>query len=589
MILQQLALLYDRLPGLPPFGFARQSISWCIVLTPDGRLAGVDPLRRSEGKRSFPRDLEVPHPGGKRTAGIKPYFLWDKTDYVLGRNLVKEAEGKPVAELHQAFRQLHEKLRPHISHPHFDAVCTFLRTWQPDTAETVIPLWSEVSGTNLVFRIEGEEKYLHELPAGREAWATHLANEAEGAVTCLVTGRLSPSAEVHPPIKGVEDPGGTADKGLFNFNKDAFESYGKKKGANAPVSEAVAFKYTTALNHLLRHGGQKRALGDTTTVFWTEKPTPVEDLVASFFGGEPSRHAPQDETLLNRLGTFLTVLRDGGGPAALRSLGEPDPYTRYFLLGLAPNSSRLSVRFWHIATLGSIAAHLKAHYEALRLERSFPDREPEFPAIWELLRQTGREAENIPPLLGGALLRSILAGGPYPQAFATAVLRRIRADREITYLRCAALKAWLTRNTINATPNAPKPMLDESNSKPAYRIGRLFAVLERVQEVARKEQTGSWPDKTIRDAYFSAACSSPRSVFQRLIQLSVHHERLLQPPAKYHFNVLKQKILTNPDGSPWGTFDAHHTLEQQGMFVLGYYQQRHVLFPGKAEAETSAA
>ena len=393
---------------------------------------------------------------------------------------------------------------------------------------------------------------------------------------CLVSGQRARVARTHEPkLKGVL---GAKEAGavLVSFNCDAFASYGKKQSFNAPVSEQAAFRYCTALNAILSGACSHRhrfSLGDTTVVFWTDKPTTAEGWLADLLGGNLEERA-QDEAALEQARIVLEAVRKGGG--ALSLLGD-DPDTPIHLLGLAPNAARLAVRFWHTGTLRALFDRLKAHHDALRMVRQLeagskrPD--PEFPPLWMLLREIARESKDIPPLLGGALLRAVIGGGPYPEALAASVVRRIRADRTVNYLRAAILKAWLTRHP-NRQGEIPVS-LDTQRTDPAYRLGRLFAVLEKTQEDA---QPGI--NATIRDRFYSAASATPAVVFPRLLRTYQHHLAKLPVGQKIGREKLVQEIMDGIDGMP-----SHLRLQDQALFAIGYYQQRKALFT-KKEPET---
>ncbi len=269
------------------------------------------------------------------------------------------------------------------------------------------------------------------------------------------------------------------------------------------------------------------SLGDTTIAFWTGEPTTTESWLGALFSGNSPEEA-QDGATLQQIEIMLQALRAGGGEL------NDDPATPIYLLGLAPNAARLSVRFWHTDTLGHLFDRLKEHFEALRIIPQFeagskrPD--PEFPPAWRLLRETARESKDIPPLLAGALMRAILNGTPYPDSLAGAVIRRIRADRTINYCRAAILKAWLTR--LNRTQGGIPVSLDTERTDPAYRLGRLFAVLEKTQEDA---QPGI--NATIRERFYSAASATPSMVFPRLLRTYQHHLAKLVPGAKVRIPV----------------------------------------------------
>ncbi|HEB57667.1 MAG TPA: type I-C CRISPR-associated protein Cas8c/Csd1 [Gammaproteobacteria bacterium] len=581
MILQSLYQLYDRLaddPGyeIAPPGYSTQKIAFVVVLHPDGRLHEIQDLREEKGKRRVPRQMLVPGQSKPSGSGLNPCFLWDNPFYIFGFT-DDEDKGERAIKACQAFRDRHLAVEKEIDDPAFSAVCRFLESWDP----AQIKAHSEFSeiGTGFgVFQIIGETGYVHERPRVRDWWAAQQGVPPEGGhpTMCLITGERAMAARTHEPklkgVPGAQSSGAT----LVSFNCDAFTSYGKDQSLNSPVSEQAAFRYCTALNAILsgpRSDRHRFSLGDTTVVFWTDKPTTTEIWLADLFGGTLEEGA-QDEGALEQTHILLEALRKGGGE--LRLLGD-DPDTPVHLLGLAPNAARLAVRFWHTGTLRALFDRLKAHHDALRMVRQFeagskrPD--PEFPPLWMLLRETARENKDIPPLLGGALLRAVIGGGAYPEALAAAVIRRIRADHTVNYLRAAILKSWLTRNP-NRQGEIPVS-LDTQRNDPAYRLGRLFAVLEKTQEDA---QPGI--NATIRDRFYSAASATPAVVFPRILGTYQHHLAKLPIGQKITREKLVQEIMVGIDVMP-----SHLSLQDQAQFAIGYYHQRKALFT-KTEPET---
>ncbi|MBF0144382.1 MAG: type I-C CRISPR-associated protein Cas8c/Csd1, partial [Magnetococcales bacterium] len=364
----------------------------------------------------------------------------------------------------------------------------------------------------------------------------------------------------------------------------AFESYGKKQSYNAPVSQEAAFRYGTALNELLNGPNRERHrlyLADGTVLFWTGKPSPLEAELAAFLSGNTDASAEdegksQDDATLGNIRVVLRALREGSG--VLSVLGE-DPETPFYVLGLSPNAGRISVRIWHRDTLGGFVERLRRHYEALDIVR--PSFGKEFPTIRMLLRETALQGkdENVAPLLGGALMRSILTGAPYPDTLATAIIRRIRADhddkqhpnRQINYLRAAILKAWLLRSP---RWHGEIPVsLDTNRPEPAYRLGRLFAALEKTQEEALPGINA-----TIRDRYYGAVSATPGSVVPRLLRTYQHHLSNLSPGGK----VTREKLVQEIVGGI-GDIPRTLSLEEQGLFAIGYYHQRQNFFTPKGE------
>ena len=391
--------------------------------------------------------------------------------------------------------------------PGMKAVLSFLDSWKPEDAPA-LEHWEEMAGGNLVFQLDGERMYIHDHSDVRQAWIRYCAEEASEVIaTCLVSGEETPIARLHPAIKGVQGAQ-TTGAGIVSFNLDAFLSYEKKQNFNAPVGESAAFAYTTALNHLLRfESRQKIRIGDATTVFWTERSSPIEGFMGVILD-------PRDDASdLSSVRLFLAAARDG---KPLPAIGDPD--LRFYILGLSPNASRLSVRFWHVSTVADVSEKIGQHFRDIAIVRS--ERDPEFPGMWQLLKETAVQGktENIPPLLAGAMMRSILTGTAYPQSLLSTIIGRIRADQTINYPRAAMIKACLNRKHRIHQIKEVTMSLDKESTNIAYRLGRLFAVLEKAQKDAIPGA-----NTTIKDRFYGSASATPSVVFPQLLRLAQHH------------------------------------------------------------------
>lgn len=591
MILQSLNDLYSRLSEdltyeIAPPGFSPQKISFRIVIKPDGSLVNVDDARKPDEKKKLQNDVMlVPGEAKPPGAGINPCFLWDNQTYLLGRQPEDKPDGFGQKRF-EAFRKRHLDLETTISTVEFSAVCRFLEQWSPERIPE-FPNLSELGTGFGIFQIQGEKKAVHELPAIKNWWIrTVTAEEAGDSAQCLLTGEVAPIARLHPKIKGVVGAQ-AAGASLVSFNANAYESYGKSQSYNAPVSETAAFQYGTALNSLLT-GPQSRKhrirIGDTSTVFWTEKRTLVEDhLAAIFSSGSQAIEELQDITQRAQIQRLLEAVRSGGN---FQEFGEAN--TPFYILGLAPNAARLSIRFFHRSTIKDLIAKLHGHQKCMEMVRQYTEQvgnrfpDPEFPAIWQILRETARVADEIPPLLSGALTRAIVVGTPYPEGLFSAIIRRIQADRTINYLRAATIKAVLVRNHNQTIPT----MLDTESTDPAYLLGRLFSTLEKTQEDALGNVNAG-----IRDRFYSAASATPASVFPRLLRTYQHHLSKLSGGAKVNRERLVQEIMSSIGSSG---FPNQFPLKKQGIFAIGYYHQRKVFFAKKetnpsAETETTPA
>lgn len=600
MILSALNDYYHRLvddpaSGVAPPGYSPQNISFVIVLADDGDVVDVKDIRVTRGKKHLPRSCIVPQ-APKRAYGIKPNFLWDKTSYVLGITDQTDRSERTRLE-HESFKALHIEQLARIEDQGLGALLAFLRAWDPThfaEHQQFIRHGRDMLGANVVFQLDGDRQYLHDRPAARAIWQGMQAPQGpEPRTPCLVTGQFSRVARLHPSIKGV-DGAQSSGASLVSFNLDASTSYGKDQGDNAPVSEEAAFAYTTALNHLLRRSGHNRQrlrIGDATVVFWAYAPERSEAIAAEDLMGMMLDPGETDGQATQRLHDALKQVQQ------MRPLRDLDAHlredTRIFVLGLAPNASRLCVRFWETDTLGTFARRLATHYQDLALEPSAWQRPPSphrLALATAPLRDRGAAKESdIPPLLAGELARSILTGGRYPRSLLSNIVMRFRADGQITPLRVALCKAVLTRNARldkeqgrSTFEEEPPVSLDLNDTNPGYLLGRLFSTLENVQRAA----LGKNLNATIRDRYYGAASATPASIFPVLLRNAQNHlSKLRKEKTGLAVNLEKEigEILCVLPSA----FPRSLSIEDQGRFAIGYYHQNQARFGGKDSEEVS--
>lgn len=582
MILHALNGYYERMlatpgSGMPAFGTSIENISFALVLGEDGTLRGIEDLRETEGKKLRPRKMPVPA-AVTRTSGVKANFLWDKASYVFGAD--GDGPTKANCQRLDAFRELLQDVGRDIEDPGFQAVCQFIQDWECLRSEEVIAHyqpWEEICSANLVFRLDGTPGFIHDRKPVQRAWLKYGQRDTDMPLgQCLITGEQdAPLARVHTPIKGVRG-GQTSGGYIVSFNASAFVSYDQDK---ASVAESSAFAYTTALNSLLSSDSrQKIVIGDATYVFWASCRNPVEAFFADFIDPpaetEEVSATQDDQQTTDEIRGLLKTIRDGR--KATDFIPDLDEDTQFYILGLAPNAARLSIRFWEANSLGILLARVGKHYEQLNIVRQF-DSEPEFPPLWRLLCQTATlgKAENIPPVLAGGMARAILTGARYPQNLLPVVLERIRTEHNVTYFRAALLKAYLLRNTpIEEVPVS----LDPNRTDRPYLLGRLFAVLEKAQEEAIPGTNA-----TIKDRYLAAAAATPGQVFHMLLKNSANHiAKLKKDPEKkgraFHYDVMTQDIIAGFSDYP-KTMKA----EEQGLFMIGYYHQRKDFYTKKTQ------
>jgi len=567
VILQALCKYYERVPDLPRPGFELKPIPFVIEISKTGELVQIEDTRILEDKKKVARNFLVPQ-GQKKTSGVAANFLWDSAEYVLGipdanklderRATNKENEYLArVKEMHAAF--IAEITARLAQAEILQAVLRFLEN-ERQVKLQMHPLWPEIDAGNpvLSFRLSGDKELIcqrQEIRALFESTST-----ATKEITCLITGKRDNFERLHTAIKGVWGAQ-TSGANIVSFNKDAFNSFAKEQGANAPVGKQAAFSYTTALNHLLRKGSMQRMqVGDASTVFWSEKPSALEDSFASIFDeppkDDPARQTRAIEALFKspQTGSFV----DEGGD------------TPFYVLGLAPNAARISVRFWLTGTVAGMSQRIRQHFEDLKITHAGFEK-PHL-SLFRLLVSTAAlgKSENIPPNLAGDVMRAILEGLPYPQTLLAAAVRRIRAERDVTYPRASLIKACLNRQGrySHSQEKELNVSLDETNLNPGYRTGRLFAVLEKIQE-----ESSPGLNATIRDRFYGAAASTPVTVFANLMKLKNHHLAKLEEGRKRYFEKLIGEILSSVSDFP-----AHLNLADQGRFAIGYYHQRQAFF-----------
>lgn len=569
MILKALADYYQRLADDPnidiaPPGFERKAIDFLIVLNEDGSFANLRDAREGSGKKRKGRPTLVPK-GVKRSSGIAANLLWDTTAYIFGLNPSKPERGKQQLE---AFTARIEEAFSNCSDAGVQAVLSFLKNgdFRPVFDHA---LWNDLeeSGGNISFVLSDEARLICQRP---DVVAAILENAVPKGKTqvCAISGKDDVPAELHTSIKGVW---GAQSSGanIVSFNLDAFRSFGKKQGYNAPVGQSAEFAYTTALNYLLASENQRMQVGDASTVFWAKNPCDFEQDFHSFLAPPKG----EESVSYDKIRGLLSAVKTGIPP---QEADQP-----FYVLGLAPNASRIAVRFWYDGNVKEIKERIAQHFQDLEMVRAPHD--PEFLSLFKLLVSTAaeRKADNIPPNLGGDIARAVLTGTAYPRTLFANAIRRCKAEQAVGFARASIIKGCLARNTRISKSNQKEVSmaLDKTYDNIGYVLGRLFAVLERIQEQAQ-----SGLNKTIRDTYFSAAASSPLVTFKRLQDLAIHHLAKIRNSGKS--TVWLERMLGEVENliPPQGV-QSILSLEDQGRFSVGYYHQRQDFFTKKETTE----
>ena len=592
MILQSLQRCYRLMAAdaqfeVAPLGQSMVEIWFEIELRPDGQIAAVYDLR--DGKKG--KRILVPEQKGRSGKNPPAYVFCDKSKYFFGRELGKGQWVETPGSLENAVAQ-HQALLADLADEGAQAMLHFLALAQAgELLLDKVPEDVFASGRNLVFRLSGDQRYLHERPMITQRLQERQVSADAGETvrgTCLLSGAKNlPIARTHTLIKGVRGSN-TTGATIAGFNFKAVESYGKSQSYNSPVSEQAMFEYTTALNMLLKSPKNRLFIGDTTCVFWNEQEIggQIDDTMRALLAGleeEEEAGAALDQKSAGRTANILK--RSQQGLYVDETFLQAHNETKVYILGLAPNVARLSVRFWYSDTYGQFVRHLEAHQRDLALVAPFAKMLP--PSINDILKAAAAlgKLENVPNTLENGLFTAVMENGPYPQGLYQAMLSRLRAEcgrpleedkdawknNRTLYIRAAMLKAHLNRKSriLGDHKEEITVSLNEESQSIGYQLGRAFAVLEAIQ----KDANGA---ANIREKYFQSASATPAAVFGRLLGLAQHH--LAKSGDKYSNDKLLERILNRIDELP-KTLD----MEEQGRFILGYYHQRKALFPSSKD------
>lgn len=579
MILQALTRYYETLREqelIAPRYYAKAGISFGLQLDPNGNLIGILSLKKASSRNGKeverPQSLNLPE-GVVRSSGVLPNFLWDNAIYLLG--LDAKGDASRANRCFESAKELHLDILGPLHGRTAKAICSFFQNWDPAAAldhPLIKPYLEELlAGGNITF-CGIDSAYAFQDDEIRTVWEEHRKeNESLFRSQCLVTGLWDqPIERVHPKVKGVSG-GQSVGTSLVSANGSAFESYGLEQNLNAPVSEYAAFAYTSALNSLIADFDLRMSLDGDTVVCWAENG---EDQYREAFIELTNPRAKTEKDVSE---TFCSILS-----GQMVHLEKFKPETPFYVLCLSPNAARVSVRFFLRDTFGQIAKNLVAHYKRLEIDMA-PSEWPYLSLYW-LLKETvpsGSNDDAASPLLAGATMRAILDGTPYPEMLYASVLIRIRADRKVNRARAATIKAYLLQNIAPKHPEYEEVLqvsLNEQSDLKPYVLGRLFSLLEQAQESAL-----GLKNATITDRYFDSASATPKLAFPTLLKLNRHH---LAKDESWGWRYEKQigELLAKLDAED-DPYPARLTLDEQGLFILGYYHQKQARYTKKTELE----
>jgi len=612
MVLQALSRYYDILAADPESGVALRgycnaSVSFVLIITKDGELTDIFPLleKVQRGKKiiEVPRKLIVPEQTKRSGKNPVSNFLCDNSSFVLGISRNDDVDPKYSFNRFESFKKKNINILENADCDEARAVIAFLLNHDRNGAkhDSVISNYYEnlIEGGNIVFKVDGCNEFVHENNTIRKAWEKYKEQSVNNNIgQCLVTGEISPIARLHSNLKGIKDAQSSGAT-LVGFNARAYESYGKTngQGLNSPVSEKATFAYTTALNFLLSsdNPNKKFTMGDATIVYWAESSDKSYETVFSGLfdpdwnlinGSDSSVESHRDKKAENRLREISEKVKQGQSLDKNFIMDDLDPNTKFNVLGLSPNAARIVIRFYYQDTFNNFVDNILQHYEDMKIVKDYPSQNDLISPRRIIDETVSKNAKNKSPspLMAGALLRSILNNSPYPAALFNSIMIRIRGDMDddekriskINYTRAASIKAYMKRKYRMQPQSKIQEVLsmtlNENSTNQAYLLGRLFSVLEKAQ------QDAAAPTKlnaTIKDRFFTSACAAPATVFPVLLRLSQHHIS----KAEYgHVNdKLIEKIMGNLDVED-NPIPTHLSLDEQGIFVLGYYHQRANLY-----------
>ena len=553
---------------MPARGTELKEIGFIIIINKSGKFVRFED-RRINNKTA--QQFIVKKSVGRSSAPLANY-LYDNSQYIFGYS--DKGDMDKMRKYFDAFKaKVKEIYQAAPNNEYIKAIYLFYKQEPKDILEDIQKdsLWDEIC-KNLnkkysifSFIIQGDT----EIVASKKDLINLFDNNKKSADNiCIVTGTHSDTVTT---TTATMIPGSQATAKLVAFQVNSgYDSYGKSKGDNAPISSEAEFAYSTALNHLLRSDSRNKFIvGTRTFLFWassnSEASRKAEESLFTFLGWAEDKDPNKHIESVKR--TFLSIYN--GSLMA-------DKDDKFFILGLAPNSARIAVIYWAEIPLRNFASIINRHFNDMEIIDTRREKKP-YMGLHSILGTitVNRKSSDIAPNIPDAVVRSIFQGTPYPVSLFQSCIRRIRAEQKIDIVRASIIKAYINRANDNCNDKKLNTMLDKENSNQGYLCGRLFAVIDKIQE-------GANGIHTIRERYMNSASATPATVFATILNLSSHHLEKLTPAGQIKFEKLKQEIISklNADGFP-----SHLDLQDQGRFFVGYYHQRQDFFVGKENTE----
>ena len=566
MILKALCDYYDRCKdSLPSFGLELKEIAFVIVINSSGQFVRFED-RRIDKKRA--QSFLVAKHVGRSSAPVANY-LYDNSAYVFGYS--DKSDMNACKKSFDTFKKKIEEL--YLALPTSPDLLALNRFYQ-QTSDMMVdamkkdPLWPDIEKnlskkySTFSFMLEGDVRIIAEK---QELLGLINEDSSSDKQVCLISGKNETIVET---TTATMIPGSQATAKLVAFQvKSGYDSYGKEKGKNAPIGETSEFAYTTALNHMLSSDSRNKfTIGSRTYLFWAssnnEACSQAEDCIFNMFGFNQNEDNPNKQ--IEQVHKVFKAIYSG--------MLETSLDDKFYILGLAPNSARIAVVYWAEIQLKKFAGLISRHFDDMEIVDRRPEKFP-YMGLKSILGAVtlGGKSNDATPNLPDAVVKSIFQGLPYPYTLFAGCIRRIRAEQSIKITRAAIIKAYLNR--LDNKEQKIKVMLDKENRNQGYLCGRLFAVLEKIQEEANKQHS-------IRERYMNSASATPAIVFPTILNLSSHHSEKLSEGRNVWFEKLKQEIV---DKISSNGFPVHLDLQDQGRFFVGYYHQRQDFFEKKSD------
>ncbi len=631
MILQALAQLTkteNLLAGEPDYEFRR--VAWGISISTTGKFQKlisyrIDRNANNDRKEDYVGKWSLVPKQPIRTSGAKSFFLVDKCEYALGLDPTGKRGKDALTERSGLFLEQVKAWHDETGDKTANSLLAFLtdiKKYQPEIQKD--KSFGEIEPNDLMgFLVKTD--WIHRVEGAKKFWSTLRLQEDvdEDAPTyqCLVSGEEISDIPLFPLVKRV--PGGTSSGvALVSHNANAFNSYGLDGNENAPVSREISEACGIALARLL-----DPQFPNPDNLDATLEPRFIRlgsNTAVCYWTREKNNEA---ESALNALGNLISGEDEASVEKNLKSIwyGRPAKLNKpnaFYALTISGTQGRAIIRDWLETSLNEVNENLAQHFADLAICRNTQPKKrtaesPAVPMNW-LLKSLAAEGRSdpVPPTVESGFIRSAFQGKPYPLQMLQRALVRSRAeaggdewtDSMRRDARASVLKAVLNRRKrkqLNFTdyPEVTIDMNPESRNT-GYALGMLIAVLEQLQRLALDDVNAS-----VVDRYFSAASASPKSVFVRLLKNSLHHYRKASKSEKKqnrssarYMERVKDEILswlkvdapktqepekrkrplpypasmTTPFGIP-----SSLSLEDQGLFVLGYHQMRHWIFMKK--------